>query len=321
MKHFLIMGGTRFAGKALVEDLVSSGYKVTVISRNKTGCPAGAEQIIEEREKGLKKIQGTGFDVCFDFIGYNYQAPIEVFEYTNIKLYILISTAWLPIYFSIAADKPLSGDERFKGKHILDKTKNYLKGKAAAEQSVNELRKRKINATSVRIPIMLGRNDHTGRLNFYRERLADGKGIILVNRGENQVQIVWHQDVAKVLKEWILFNDPAERSVWELLPESISLREFITELAISGGYPLKLFSADHINIKNHLSTYLEFEPLWREENQDITESNLFDQLNLKPTPLSHWFQTLESVTEISDRFLRNCEYEFITSFSSSILLN
>ena len=66
------MGGTRFAGKALVEDLVSCGYKVTVISRNTTGCPAGAEQIIEEREKGLKKIQGSDFDVCFDFIGYNF---------------------------------------------------------------------------------------------------------------------------------------------------------------------------------------------------------------------------------------------------------
>ena len=87
MKSILIMGGTRFAGKALVEELASSGFKVTVISRNKTRCPAGVEQIIEEREQGLKKIDGADFDVCFDFIGYNYQAPIEVVENINIKLY------------------------------------------------------------------------------------------------------------------------------------------------------------------------------------------------------------------------------------------
>tara|TARA_B100001971_G_C18207000_1_gene548259 strand:- start:458 stop:1411 length:954 start_codon:yes stop_codon:yes gene_type:complete len=317
MKRFLILGGTRFAGKALVEDLVSDGYDVTVLSRNPTGCPAGAKQIIEEREKGLKKIQGSSFEVCFDFIGYNAQAPIEVCESINIKVYVLISTTWLPYYFSITADKPVSGIERFHGKHILNETKNYLKGKAVAEQSVNKLRKRKIDATSVRIPIMLGRNDHTDRLNFYRARLADGAGVILVNRGQNQVQVVWHRDVAKVLKEWILMSDPAERSVWELLPlKSLSVREFITELGYSNGYPLKFFSANYIKIDKHVDGYLDLEPLWRERNQNVTKANLFYHANLDPTPFSHWFKTLESVPEISDKFLRRRECDFIRLLSS-----
>jgi NAD(P)-dependent dehydrogenase (short-subunit alcohol dehydrogenase family) len=47
--NVLVLGGTRFFGKTLVEQLVSAGHAVTVLSRGKLPPPAGAKHLVADR--------------------------------------------------------------------------------------------------------------------------------------------------------------------------------------------------------------------------------------------------------------------------------
>jgi nucleoside-diphosphate-sugar epimerase len=147
--------------------------------------------------------------------------------------------------------------------------------------------------TILRLPIFWGAGDHTGRLDFYRQRLADGSPVICVDGGHNVAQIVWTEDVVRVILTWI--NRAPDRPVWEALPdEGIRVREVIALIARGMHLPQSLVDISSETLKNLLPEYLQNEPLWRENEIAQTESNLFLLMKMRQTPLSIWMCDLAS---------------------------
>ena len=70
--RLLVIGGTHFVGRAVVEDAVARGHAVTVFHRGGTepdGFP-DAEHVHGDRDGGLDPLRGRSWDVVLDTCGY-----------------------------------------------------------------------------------------------------------------------------------------------------------------------------------------------------------------------------------------------------------
>jgi nucleoside-diphosphate-sugar epimerase len=284
----LVIGGTRLLGLALVRALLSERHSVTVVSRRAKKCPEGVECLIGDRQEGLRKLAGSKFDATFDFIAYDSLAPEQVFARLQYGMYVLISSTWMVrISGAMTADKVVTTvDDRYLSV-LLPITERYLLGKLAAERVILEERAKGGHATILRLPIFWGAGEHTGRLNFYRQRLADGSPMICVDGGYNIAPIVWTEDIVRVILAWM--PRATARPVWESLPtEATSVREIIALIARGMHLQPSLVDIPSRTLEDLLPEYLEGEPLWRERNILPTESNLFLFMKMPPTPLSIW---------------------------------
>src|ERR1700759_3664862 len=70
--HLLVLGGTRFVGRAVVDAAVAAGHEVTLFNRGRTApelYPA-LETVVGDRTVDLSPLAGRHFDTVIDCAGY-----------------------------------------------------------------------------------------------------------------------------------------------------------------------------------------------------------------------------------------------------------
>ncbi len=73
----LILGGTRFVGKALVSNLLQLGSDITVFTRGNNSIPSTVRHVQGDRNTDdLNKLQGQKYDVIIDSSGRNPELSI-----------------------------------------------------------------------------------------------------------------------------------------------------------------------------------------------------------------------------------------------------
>ena len=67
----LILGGTRFLGRALVDAALSRGHEITLFNRNisNPGLYPSVEKITGDRKMDLSGLQGRRWDAVIDTCG------------------------------------------------------------------------------------------------------------------------------------------------------------------------------------------------------------------------------------------------------------
>jgi 2'-hydroxyisoflavone reductase len=72
--RLLVLGGTRFVGRAIVEQTLERGHEVTTFNRGQTGVDvAGVEAVRGDRESSAdlhELVAGRSWDVVVDTSGY-----------------------------------------------------------------------------------------------------------------------------------------------------------------------------------------------------------------------------------------------------------
>ena len=83
--EILVMGGTRFVGKPLVERLLAQGHSLTLFTRGRNPLPAGVEHLAGDRStpEGLQPLAGRRFDVIVDSSGRTVEDSRAVVERTG----------------------------------------------------------------------------------------------------------------------------------------------------------------------------------------------------------------------------------------------
>ena len=310
--NILIVGGTRFLGKKIVEILAEKKHNLTVLSRHLNNFPQeNIIQICKERDHGLIDLKGCSFDLTLDFIGYDGNDPIDLLSIIETKGYVLISSTWVPrLWRGVNANELLSS-YNLNNSDFEKKTIDYLKGKANAENAIMSLRKKGYNSTILRLPITLGEGDHTGRFNFYPDRLIDGNNIILVDRGQNKAQIAEMKDMAKVIIKWIEEIDIFHLPLWEALPgEGRNIRSIIKLMASSLNLEAKLVDVSITELVKFFSDYLIYEPFWRETSLELSNTNIYFKTGLIPASFGKDFKTCNFPNPIINNF-RNKELKFL----------
>lgn len=181
-RRILILGGTRFFGKKLVQHLIENGDDVSIATRGKTNDDFGDSVrrfiINRKSETDLMSLVDDGnWDIIYDNICYTpYDAEIAVRAFTGkTRRYIFTST--LSTYPADGLIKLESDFDPYHYQFDFDNYENfsYADGKRAGEAVFYQ--KAKFPVTAVRFPIVLGLDDYTKRLHFHVNRVKNGKEI------------------------------------------------------------------------------------------------------------------------------------------------
>jgi nucleoside-diphosphate-sugar epimerase len=186
MKRALVLGGTRFFGKRLVQKLLERGYEVTVGSRGQAADPFGDQVrrlVLDryDRESLAKAVGEETYDVVFDQICYasaDAQDAVEVFK-GKVGRYVFTST--LSVYdMAERALKEEDFDPYAYPVTIGPRSEfSYKEGKRLAEAVF--FQQAEFPVVAVRFPVVLGTDDYTERLMFHIRHVREGQPIGAAN--------------------------------------------------------------------------------------------------------------------------------------------
>ncbi|MHA6529699.1 NAD-dependent epimerase/dehydratase family protein [Paenibacillus sp. BAC0078] len=189
MRNILVLGGTRFFGKRLVERLLQDAdTRVTLLTRgfaeDSFGDSVRRLNVDRTDSKALAEAVGAAvWDVVYDNICYSPDeaaAASRIFAGTA-KRYILTSS--LSVYdprpdILLEADfDPLTYPLQLGAKEDF----SYQEGKRLAETVL--LTQSAFPVAAVRFPIVLGTDDYTKRLHFHLEHVRAGRPVGIPNPG------------------------------------------------------------------------------------------------------------------------------------------
>jgi len=191
----LVLGGTRFVGRAVVEDALGRGYQVTMFNRGLTGPDLfpSAETVIGDRTADLSALAGRRFDAVVDVAGYDPEVVRRSVDALrgSVGRYVFVSTA------SVYRDH---GITQVEGNELLPLTAEtagddlYGARKAACEEIVAEAFGDR--STFARSGMIVGPHDPTDRFAYWPRRLAHGGPVLAPGAPADPVQFVDVRDLA-----------------------------------------------------------------------------------------------------------------------------
>ncbi|GIG62270.1 hypothetical protein Lfu02_66420 [Longispora fulva] len=202
----LVIGGSRYFGRLLVDQLVASGARVTLLNRGSTPPPPGVEHVRADRddEAGLvAALAGRTFDVVVDQVCYTpRQAAIARRVFTG--RYVMTST--IEVYDRATATAPLPESAFDAATWPVDLTlpwedpafreAHYAEGKRQAEAVF--ARDPAFPFVAVRTAHVLGGADFTGRLAHYTDRARTGEPVV-VHRDPHPSSFTRPEEIADFL--------------------------------------------------------------------------------------------------------------------------
>ena len=222
----LVIGGTRFFGKRLVQDLLTKNHQVTLLTRGTTPDDFGSTvQRIKADRTNRAQMQTSiteTYDVVVDqmcMTAADAQSAMAVFK-DRIGQYVMTST--LSVYDPAAG---LKESDWSAESYVVGKASHpYQEGKRAAEHAFLAA---PFPVARMRIPIVLGLDDYTRRLHLHIEHVAQGKALSFPNLAA-QFSYVRAEDAAAAL-HWMIGT--GQRDVFNIgVADAWTLRELLTQI-------------------------------------------------------------------------------------------
>jgi 2'-hydroxyisoflavone reductase len=200
----LVLGGTSFVGRAIVEDALASGHTPTLFSRGQTNADLfpELERRIGDRDAGdYASLADGSWDAVIDVTGYLPRHVTQAADAIGERFgsrYLFISTG--SVYDrtqgsdGMTESTPRLAPERGTEEITGD---TYGPLKVACEDDV--LTRFGDRATIVRPGIVAGPHDPTDRFTYWVRRAARGGRAALPGRPDQPVQVVDSRDLARLV--------------------------------------------------------------------------------------------------------------------------
>ncbi|WP_410765307.1 NAD-dependent epimerase/dehydratase family protein [Haloferax sp. DFSO60] len=209
MNNALVIGGTRFIGRHLVEDLLDHDYDVTIFNRGNHDNPFSDNPRVQHVQGDRKDDEALRTakltvepDAVFDCVAYHPGDVVSAVDiFTDVDAYVYISSG--AAYGSEEIPKregvtPLCKCTNEQAESDADET--YGPRKAEGDRVVFEAASRGIDAMSIRPCIVYGPDDYTERLDYWIERVLNYDRVLIPGDGTN----IWHrayvEDVASAMR-------------------------------------------------------------------------------------------------------------------------
>ncbi|MBA2174226.1 NAD-dependent epimerase/dehydratase family protein [Halobacillus locisalis] len=205
----LVIGGTQFLGRYIVEAALAKGHELTLFNRGKTNPELhdGVEAIRGDREKDedLAQLKSRHWDVVIDTCGFTprrMEKGLSVLA-EKVEHYIFISSA--SVYKDLLEEEGLTEEAetlKLTQEEIKDVTAGatgripgyYGHLKYHSEQSVLEWMK-DCN-TIIRPGLIVGPHDPTDRFTYWPSRIARGGDVLAPGYRNKTVQVIDVRDLA-----------------------------------------------------------------------------------------------------------------------------
>lgn len=207
--RILIIGGTRFLGRHLVEAALERDHEVTLFNRGKSNPDLfpQLETILGDREKDVDKLKGRIWDTAIDVAGYvprivrlSAEALAE-----NVSRYVFIST--ISVYDNF---RKIGMNESDPVGKLQDETVEEITGetygplKALCEQIVQEVYGER--TLIIRPGLIVGPYDPTDRFTYWPVRVARGGEVIAPQKPEATIQVIDVRDLSDFIMKLIEEN-------------------------------------------------------------------------------------------------------------------
>lgn len=237
MKEILVLGGTRFFGKELVNELIKRGHNVTILTRGNLKNTFDKDKVKHikadrsDKESLKKAVEGLFFDIIYDNICYSPNDAListEIFK-NKTKRYIVTSSS--AVYDKKIGVKESEFNPR-KYKITLGNREefSYSEGKRLMEAVFSKYAN--FEVTMVRFPVVIGVNDYTNRLKQYVQAVARNEKIY-TKKIDKKMNFITSGEAAIFLK-WLLdkeINGPINAACYG----DLSLGEIINVIEVESG--------------------------------------------------------------------------------------
>jgi len=214
--QLLILGGTRFLGRHLVEAARARAHDITLFHRgtNPVAARSHVETLYGDRHRDLAKLHGRRWDAVIDTCGYHphiVRASAEALA-DAVQQYTFISSASVYADYSVAsldetAPVGMLTSEQWHEADAIDTSGNvsaatygklYGPLKALCEQVVEDMLPGRV--LTIRPGLLVGPYDYTDRFTYWVARVARGGEVLAPGRPHRVVQLIDTRDVAT----WII---------------------------------------------------------------------------------------------------------------------
>jgi 2'-hydroxyisoflavone reductase len=267
----LVLGGTKFLGRAIVESALQQGHDVTLFNRGQTNPELfpEVEKLRGDRAADLSSLAGRTWDAVADTSAYvPQQARASAQALTDsADYYLFISSVSVYADLSQPVNEDSSLDELQEGQpgdRLLEDFSNYGPLKVLCERAVAESFEG--STAIVRPGLIVGPHDPTGRFTYWPHRVARGGEILAPKPAEGQVQFIDVRD----LGDWIVhlceqrtegpFNAVNRDVTWEALLETCR--------AVSGNDAQFVWIDEEFLIEQEVGQWMEL-PMWLHEDVGI----------------------------------------------------
>lgn len=267
----LVIGGTRFLGRWIVEEALARGWEVTLFNRgNHPDVFPNVRTMIGDRDVDLHKLERENWDLVIDTCGFH---PDTVHKSVNAlkantSFYVFIST--ISVYARFAYEDEIKEDNQA----ILTLTKDELSKLALNNQTVGDyyghlkyLSEQEVinqipdHALIVRPGLIVGPYDPTDRFTYWALRLKEKRPILAPGRRDKKIQFIDVRDLAA----WVVKMAEA-RNIGTFNatgPESLYSMENLIEdgkEVFNNDSPVKWVSEKFL-LKEDIQPWVEL-PLW-----------------------------------------------------------
>jgi 2'-hydroxyisoflavone reductase len=257
--RILVLGGTRFLGRSIVEAALGRGHEVVLFNRGLTNpelFPA-LEKIKGDRRVDASMLTGLGFDVAIDVAAMKPEdvAPVLGVLGDEVGRYVFVSTV------SVYADQSLpqvEGQPVLEQREGQDFAEAYGAGKAAAEQVVMDAFGER--ALVVRPGLIVGPHDPTDRFTYWPRRIARGGPVLAPGGPEHPAQFIDVRDLAA----WIVVAaEQGDNGVFNATGHPTTLGELLgrCQAAITASRSRLLWVGDDVLLGAGLEPWMGI-PLW-----------------------------------------------------------
>jgi 2'-hydroxyisoflavone reductase len=194
----LVLGGTRFLGRALVDAALAGGHEVTLFNRGQTNPELfpTVEKLRGDRDADLSALKGRSWDVVVDVAAY-FPRTVDrsVEQLAEVGRYIFVSS------ISVYADQRVPQYEDSEVEQLVDANdtsdESYGGRKAACEVIVQQAFGPR--ATIVRPGLIVGPHDPTDRFWYWPKRIAAGGRVLAPGDPDDAVQFIDVRDLAEFI--------------------------------------------------------------------------------------------------------------------------
>jgi nucleoside-diphosphate-sugar epimerase len=197
--RILVLGGTSFAGRHLVELALDRGHDLVLFNRGRTGAGLhpGVERVVGERAGSLDGLRGQTFDAVVDMSGY-FPPDVERSAQLlagSVGRYLFVSTR------SVYADhsQPGANEDSALAELPPGAPQDEITGesygplKVMCEQAVRAAFGER--ALILRPGLIVGPYDPTGRFTYWPVRVAEGGDVLAPAPPDQPIQVVDARDL------------------------------------------------------------------------------------------------------------------------------
>jgi len=201
--RILILGGTQFIGRHIVEAFLAAGHTVSILTRGQTvdPLPDSVERLRGDRDAGdagTAALIGRSWDACVDVSGYTGGQVRASAEYlrARVKHYVYISAVSVygdPDVRPVLETHPLLPPAPEDVTEVNGETYGPLK--VTCENIVREIYGEQ--STVLRPQIVAGPYDPSGRYTYWVNRAVRGGEMLAPGNGSDHLQVIDVRDLAR----------------------------------------------------------------------------------------------------------------------------